>query len=118
MIRHPYSVILIEREAFNRGETVIEGVMKRLGMKEGPANDAILGVTYRKPTKSRKKGTNVQGEQCGRSKLTEIEAKMVIFFKGMFTAEYMKEVLGNKVGIKAIYNVWNEKSWKHLKRAK
>lgn len=118
MIRHPYTKVLIEREAFNRGETIIEGVMKRLNMKENQAQDAILGLTYSKPPKPRAKGTNVQGESCGRSKLKERDAKMVIFFKGMFTAEYMKEVLSGKVGIKAIYNIWNEKSWKNLKRNK
>ena len=116
MIRHPYSKVLIEREAFNRGETVIEGVMKRLGMKEGPAQDAILGLTYSKPPKARTKGTNVQGEQCGRSNAKERDVKMILFYKGLFTELEMEMMVEGRIKRAAIGRILRGETWQKLQK--
>ena len=113
-----YQTAITEKAALDAGEACREGVKSRQGITERSLNDLEAGLTYRKPPKAREKGTNVQGEKCGRSRLKRSEVIEIIYF--IETKQTPDWVLAWAYAVhpNTIGRIRRIETWKHLQRGK
>jgi len=87
------------------------GIAKTYGMNPRAVERLLYFNTYKRPIKKRS-GVSLKGESCGRSKLTERDARCIYFLRRIVLQEDLAS--DHDVSIGCIKNIHGKNSWKGI----